>query len=153
MDALEIVAILPGAYVLGRGAVGLRALGRGAEAEAIWAEILSIGKDYFTDMNLPELPCWQAMACRALGRDAQAQALIAGHVRAQEAAARAVCPGWAGTTPFFLSYMEDPETVRRGARRWQLAMAHFAAGDEKAAAQLAREALGDDPVNLYATLM
>ena len=134
-------------------AVCLRALGRGDEADAIWTEILSIQKDYFTDMNLPELPCWQAMACRALGRDAQAQALIAAHVRAQEAAARAVCPGWAGTTPFFLSYMEDPQTVRRGARRWQLAMAHFAAGDTGAAAQLAREALGDDPVNLYATLM
>ena len=134
-------------------AVCLRALGRENEAEAIWTEILGIQKDYFTDMNLPELPCWQAMACRALGRDAQAQALIAGHVRAQEAAARAACPGWAGTTPFFLSYMEDPEAVRRGARRWQLAMAHFAAGDDKAAAQLAREALGDDPVNLYATLM
>ena len=59
----------------------------------------------------------------------------------------------ARSTPFFISYMEDPSAVRRGAVSWQLAMAQLASGDREGAARLAARALSDDPVNLYATLL
>lgn len=134
-------------------AIALRALGREEEAKAALAWVLSFAQDYFTDMNLPDLPCWQAMACAMLGRRAEAQTLIAAHVRAQQAAARAIDPGYKGTTPFFQCYMEDAARVRRAGCDWQMAMARFAAGDVEGARELAERAIEDEPENLYAALM
>ena len=104
-------------------------------------------------MHLPELPCWQALAWRLLNREAPAQELIAAHLRAQEAAEAALDPGYYGTTPFFISYMEDPAAQRQAAVSWQRAMAHFAAGDAKTARAYAAKAADGRPEHLYAGLM
>ena len=115
--------------------------------------ILMLRQDYFTDMNLPELPCYQAMALRLIGRKAEAQSLLASHVRSQEAAEKAIDPGYKKTTPFFISYMEDAPTLRLAGCRYQLAMAHLAAGEEEEAANLAALSLMGEPTNLYAGLI
>ena len=104
-------------------------------------------------MHLPELPCWQAMACRQLGLNSRAQELIAAHMRAQQEAAGARDAGYYRTTPFFISYMEDAKTLRSAAGAWQMAMAHFAAGDMDRAAALARKAIAGEPNYLYARLI
>ena len=134
-------------------AVCLAQLSRQAEAEEICRWILSFRQDYFTNMHLPELPCWQALAWRLLNREAPAQELTAAHLRAQEAAEAAVDPGYYGTTPFFISYMEDPAAQRQAAVSWQRAMAHFAAGDAKTARAYAAKAADGRPEHLYAGLM
>ena len=134
-------------------AVCLALLSRQAEAEEICRWILSFRQDYFTNMHLPELPCWQALAWRLLNREAPAQELTAAHLRAQEAAEAAVDPGYYGTTPFFISYMEDPAAQRQAAVSWQRAMAHFAAGDAKSARAYAAKAADGRPEHLYAGLM
>ena len=80
-------------------------------------------------MNLPELPCWQAMALKRTGRAPQAQEMISAHLHKQENAAFARDAGYYKTTPFFISYMEDAQTLRRAGCDWQSAMACWAAGD------------------------
>ena len=110
-------------------------------------------QDYFSDMHLPELPCWQAMADQLLGRSASARKRIAAHLRAQAAAEGGIDPGYRKTTPFFISYMEDAKTQRRAIIAWQKAMAYTAAGDSDQASRYASEALKLDPANLYASLL
>ena len=134
-------------------AVCLQTLNRRPEAESVLRYILSFRQDYFTDMHLPQLPCYQALAYRALGMEAPAKELIAAHLRRQQAAAQAVDAGYYKTTPFFISYMEDASSQRRAACLWQTAMAYFAAGDTKKAAACAAESLELDPNNLYAGLL
>ena len=124
-----------------------------AEAKELYQWILSFRPDYFTNMHLPELACWQAMAWKRLGHEAPAQELVAAHLRAQDAAEAAVDPGYYGTTPFFISYMEDPAVQRKAAADWQRAMAHFAAGDLGTAREYAQKALAGKPDLLYAGLL
>jgi tetratricopeptide (TPR) repeat protein len=128
-------------------------LGDMAAAKALFDHILILKKDYFSNMNLPELPCFQAMAYLRTGRPAPAQQLLAQHLRAQQAAVEAVDAGYNKTTPFFISYMEDAQKLRKAAALWQMAAAHWAAGDVLKAATLAQESLADEPSNLYARLV
>ena len=134
-------------------AMCLKRLNREVEAEPLFRWILTFKQDYFTDMHLPDLPCWQAMAYRELGCPAPAQSLIAAHLRRQEASEKAVDAGYFKTTPFFISYMEDASVQRQAACLWQKAMAHFAAGDLATAEVLARKSMHGNPVNLYAGLL
>lgn len=135
-------------------AVCLQKLGKEKEAAGLMDWIMVHRQDYFTDMHLPELPCWQAMTRLLQGGHApEARQRIADHLRAQQSAALAVDAGYGKTTPFFISYMEDARRIRQAATDWQLAMAHFAAGDRPAAARLAQKSLQNDPTNLYATLL
>ena len=134
-------------------ALCLRSLDREEEARAIFLDILEIRQDYFTDMHLPEFPAWQAAVCHRMGQGAHAQILLAAHMRAQEKARRARGVGYAQTTPFFISYMENPQTQREAACDWQTAMIHWASGDGHSAASFAARALKGDPCCLYAGLL
>ena len=144
------VLLVPHAYY---EALCLERLGDGEAARQRLDWILCLKKDYFSDMHLPELPCWQALTERHLGHVAPAREKIAAHLAAQDAAERAADAGYYGTTPFFISYMEDPAALRRAAADWQRAMACFAAGDNDKARLMARRALAGRPDNLYAGLM
>ena len=134
-------------------AVCLKKLGRAQEAQALFDHILCLKQDYFSDANLPELPCWQAMVYREMGLYAPVQELIAAHLRRQEQALTAVDPGYNKTTPFFISYMDDARALREGGALWQKAMAAFAAGNEEKAAEYAKASLQKEPANLYAGLL
>jgi tetratricopeptide (TPR) repeat protein len=123
------------------------------KARALFSHILILKMDYFTNMHLPELPCWQAMALQQTGRDPQAREVIAAHLRRQEQALNARDAGYFKTTPFFISYMEPAAQQRQAACNWQIAMAHWASGDCAAAASFARRSLEAEPANLYATLL
>ena len=134
-------------------AVCLEKLGNLADARKLFAHIVSLKQDYFSNMHLPELPCWQAMTFLRTGRAAKAQELLAEHFRRQQKAVCAIDAGFFKTTPFFISYMENAASLRRAACLWQNAMVRWAAGEVHAAAQLARESLRDEPSNLYARLI
>lgn len=131
----------------------LQEMNLNTEVEELLRWLLSIKQDYFTDMHLPELPCWQAAAMKQMGRDAEARELLSAHARAQDRAERARDAGYRRTTPFFLSYMEDAATLRRSLCAWQRAMIAWAGGDETGAAQWAGRSLEGEPANLYARLM
>ncbi len=135
-------------------AICLIELGRRDEAAELLDWVMVHKQDYFTDMHLPELPCWQAKTLLLMGgHTAGARELAAAHIRAQNAAEAAIDAGYKKTTPFFISYMEDAKRLRKAGADWQRAMAYFACGDAAAASELARKSLENDPANLYATLI
>ena len=131
----------------------LEKLGQADEARKLYDHILILKIDYFSNMHLPELGCWQAMALKATGRPGPAQEMVAEHLRKQQKAAIARDAGYYKTTPFFISFIENPKTLRAAGCSWQTAMAHFAAGDKKLAAEYAAESLKGEPANLYAGLI
>lgn len=131
----------------------LERLGRKEEANALYEHILLLKVDYFSNMHLPELPCWQAMALKKTGRAAQAQEMIAAHLRSQQKAVHAKDAGYYKTTPFFISYMENVVQLRRAGCAWQSAMAFWAADDMERAKEYAVRSLEGEPANLYAALL
>ncbi|MBR3874126.1 MAG: DUF5107 domain-containing protein [Clostridia bacterium] len=131
----------------------LEKLGKPEEARKLYDHILILKIDYFSNMHLPELGCWQAMALKATGRPGPAQEMVAEHLRKQQKAASARDAGYYKTTPFFISFMEDAKTLRKAGCSWQSAMAHWAAGDKAKAAELAVQSLRGEPANLYAGLI
>lgn len=132
----------------------LQQLGQKAKADEAIEWVLMHRQDYFTDMHLPELNCWQAAILRLQGgHEPEVRKKLAAHLRAQEKAASAIDPGYKKTTPFFISYMEDAKEERKAAIDWQRAMVYFAMDDMEKAATYAQKALQSDPTNMYATLI
>jgi tetratricopeptide (TPR) repeat protein len=134
-------------------ALCLYKLGKHDEAMRVFEHILILKQDYFSKLYLPELSCWQAMIYAKQGLPQKAQLLLAAHEHEQRQAELVRDAGYYKTTPFFISYMEDADQQRQAAVTWQLAVIHWAAGDNESAKNLAQRSLMGEPTNLYARLL
>ena len=141
------VLLAPHRYAEG---VCLKMLGREEEAEKCFRFVCDLPQDYFSDMHLPELPCWQALAHRQLGHDAKALELLARHEQKWRQAREARDPGFFKTTPFFISFLEDAPQMRAWACNYHcgLALSLLPGREEEGRVLLA----DSDPGNLYARL-
>ena len=92
--------------------VCLRMLGDEEAARACFRYVADMPKDFFSDMHLPELPCYQALAARALGEEAVALQLAARHYQAWQRKRETRSAGFYKTTPFFIAYTEDAAQTR-----------------------------------------
>ncbi|HJA92299.1 MAG TPA: DUF5107 domain-containing protein [Candidatus Eisenbergiella merdipullorum] len=133
-------------------ALCLEKLGEFEAAREIWKDLTSIERGYFSNFYFAELPCWQALCCKRLGRDTEARRLLSGQIHAYEKALDSRVPGFFKATPFFISYIEPAEEQKKAACHWQLSMAYWAAGDERWKKH-ADICLQYDPTNLYASLL
>ncbi len=127
----------------------LELLGRGAEAAALYREILEIQVDFFSNMHLRELPYYQAMAARKLGQEQRACAILAPARRAWAAELERVDNGFFSTTPFFISFTDDPAQLRRAQYLYLLALAELFQGRDRRAGELFRESLALNSDNLF----
>ena len=91
----------------------LEQLGRRAEAEEIFREILGIKIEFFSEMHLKELPFYQALSARHIGLKQRAQNLMTEYKRKWSAELDRVDDGYFATTPFFISFMDDAAKLRR----------------------------------------
>ncbi len=128
-------------------------LNESGKADVIFKHILVLREDYFSDMYLPELECWQAMVYMQTDRPAMAAKLTADHLCKYKAAQQKRDAGYFKTTPFFISYQEPADKLRDAFCNWQLAMSYWAQGDISRAAELAETSLQGEPTNLYARLL
>ena len=85
----------------------------GESAREIYAKILAMRVDFFSDMQNPLLPIWQACALRDLGRTADAEALCQSTTAGFRAARGKTDSGYFATTPFFNCYIDPPDVARR----------------------------------------
>ncbi|MBQ7011278.1 MAG: hypothetical protein IJN63_06195 [Clostridia bacterium] len=87
-------------------------LNRADDAENIFKYIEGIYVDFFSNMHLPELPVYQALAKIRLGKGEEGIAYCR-KFRDEWAAARVrKDSGYFNTTPFFISYLDDAKTMR-----------------------------------------
>jgi tetratricopeptide (TPR) repeat protein len=134
-------------------AMCLQKLGEATKAQEIFSHILKLKADYFSSMHLPELSCWQAKVYLETGREAMTGELLAAHERIYGSAREVRDAGYFKSTPFFISYQEPAQVLRKAACDWQLAMVCFAAGELSKARELAAASLKGEPTNLYARLL
>ncbi len=90
----------------------LKALGDAEAAKECFVRVISMEVDFFSNMQEPLLPIWQATALRALGRNAEAEALAAETLHGFEHSRRLADGGYFTTTPFFNCYIDDPAKAR-----------------------------------------
>ena len=133
-------------------AICLEQLGQPAAARLIYEHIVGLTIDYFSNMHLPGLPCWQALALLRLGRAEDArQALQTAETRWQQAL-RQPDAGYFKATPFFISYMEQPQSLRRGLYWYLIGFAQAVRGDPDAARNSWQESQAADPGLLFCRL-
>ncbi len=103
-------------------AKALKALGE--NADDIFTYIATIGIEYFSNMHLKELPYYQALAWVELGEPTKAQHLITKYLREWSKIKDVTDNGFFGTTPFFISFTDNPKKLRRAQYCYLMSLCH-----------------------------
>ena len=111
-------------------------LGRRAEAEEIWREILRIDIDFFSNMYLPELPYYQALAAEKIGLQQRAWNLMGEARRSWTRELKRTDSGFFRTTPFFISFVQSAAELREAQYDYLLGLVSLYEGDGERAAKL-----------------
>ncbi len=106
----HMATVVPAQY---EEALLLEKQGDRAGAEKIYNYFGTLYVDFFSNMNLPLLPVYQALGDIRLGKTDEAKALLEKTVADWKHEAERHDSGYFGTTPFFISYMDDPKTARK----------------------------------------
>lgn len=126
-----------------------KAMGMDNEAKKIYDHILELKIDYFSNMHLPELPYYQAMAYTAKGDFLMGRALIDEYQKKWNAAAKKEDVGYFGTTPFFISYCDDAKTARKAYYSYLLGFAYRFMGRSEMSHKMFLTASECDKSNLW----
>lgn len=110
-------------------AICLEKLGNKTEADALFRYIATIEIEYFSNMHLKELPYYQACAWRHLGENLKGQQLITRYRREWSGIAKTVDNGFFSTTPFFISFMDDPRKMRMAQYEYLMSLCYAYMGD------------------------
>ena len=102
----------------------LEALGKQAEADEIFSYIANVTIEYFSNMHLKELPYYQAMAWNHLGQPLKGQHLITKYVRSWTDIETVKDNGFFQTTPFFISFVDEPVHLRKAHHLYLNALCH-----------------------------
>lgn len=130
-------------------ALCLEALGEKAEADKIFEYIAGVKIEYFSNMHLKELPYWQAKSLIHLGKKTAAQNLITKYLREWDRIKDVTDNGFFGTTPFFISFIDDPKILRSAQYLYLTALCESMRNSKKAAAMIKESAkLNND--NMFA---
>ena len=131
-------------------AVCLERLGDKVSADEIFRYIATIGIEYFSNMHLKELPYYQACAWKHLGEDIKAQRLITKYRREWKDIDKVIDNGFFGTTPFFISFTDNPKQLRRAQHCYLNALIADFMGEESKAQALITESYSLNSENLSA---
>lgn len=131
-------------------ALSLEKLGNKAAADEIFRYIATIGIEYFSNMHLKELPYYQARALRHLGEKIKAQRLITEYRREWSGIDKVSDNGFFGTTPFFISFTDNPNQLRRALHCYLNALICDFTGEKEKAQELISESLRLNSENLPA---
>ena len=130
-------------------AVCLEQLGETKAAKEIYRYIAEVEIEYFSNMHLRELPFWQVLSLRRLGKNVTADRLCARYATLWSTVKDVKDNGFFGTTPFFISFMDDPRKPRLALHQYLNALCGFLKKDAAAAEAMAQSAHTNNE-NLYA---
>lgn len=131
-------------------AICLEKLGEKTRADEIFSYIANIGIEYFSNMHLKELPYYQACAWRHLGEEIKAERLITEYRREWSGIDKVSDNGFFGTTPFFISFTDDPKRLRRAQHCYLNALISEFIGDKEKAREYILESIKLNSDNLPA---
>ncbi len=131
-------------------ALCLEKQGETEEAQEIFRYIAHIGIEYFSNMHLKELPYYQVMAWRHLGEEGKARLLVTKYAREWEQIAGGFDNGFFGTTPFFISFTDDPKKLRMAQYHWLTGLMDALKGQTDLATDKMKKAYAGNTELLYA---
>ena len=131
-------------------AVCLESMGEKIKADEIFTYIATIGIEYFSNMHLKELPYYQAHAWRHLGEEIKAQRIITKYRLEWSKIDSVKDNGFFGTTPFFISFTDDPKRLRRALHCYLNALIAELIGENDKAEALIEESYSLNNENLSA---
>lgn len=131
-------------------AVVLEMTGKKSEAYEIFEYIANIGIEYFSNMHLKELPYFQARAWQHLGKETKGQHLITKYLREWKKIIDTKDNGFFNTTPFFISFTDSPETLRRAQYCYLMSLCYDYMGDKESADKYIKESVCKNNENLLA---
>ena len=131
-------------------AVCLEEMGKKSEADEIFKYIATIGIEYFSNMHLKEQPYYQACAWKHLCENIKAQRLITKYRREWKNIDEVIDNGFFGTTPFFISFTDNPKQLRRSQHCYLNALIADFTGDKEKAQAYISESLDLNSENLPA---
>ncbi len=105
-------------------ALCLELLDEKEKANKIFDYIANVTIEYFSNMHLKELPYWQAKAFEHLGETTKAQHLITKYLREWSKIQHIKDNGYFGTTPFFLSFVDDPKKLRKAQYHYLMSLCY-----------------------------
>ena len=117
----------------------LEHLGKADEAKAIYREILDIEVEFFSNMHLKELPYYQALCAEKLGMQQKAWNIMGKAKRQWTAELSRKDNGFFATTPFFISFAQEPAQLRKAFYEYLLGLVKLYEGEKEAAADLFRD--------------
>ena len=103
-------------------ALCLEILGENDNARDIFEYIATVTIEYFSNMHLKELPYWQAKSFDHLGEHTKAQQLVTKYLREWSKIQHIKDNGYFGTTPFFISFVDAPERLRKAQYHYLMAL-------------------------------
>lgn len=106
-------------------------LGRTEEAEAILKDFEKFRFDFFSDMYLYTLTYYVARSHELRGDRAKGEELVRARLEAWERASELTDMGNFGTTPFFISFIDEPSEARKGHFAYPLYLFALFLNDEK----------------------
>lgn len=124
-------------------------IGRYNEAEKIYDHILELRIDYFSNMHLPELPYYQAIAYTEKGDFLSGRALIDNYQKKWNEAIKKEDAGYFGTTPFFISYCDNPKMARKAYYSYLLGFAYRFMKMPEKSREMFKNAADCDKANLW----
>lgn len=131
-------------------ALCLRDLGNTDLANQIFEYIAGTKIEYFSNMHLKELPYYQACSHRALGQKSAATQLITHYLREWEGIAGKRGSGYFGTTPFFISFVDDPQRLRSAQHLYLTSLCYNFMGNQEEYQKRVKESVRLNNENLFA---
>ncbi len=133
-------------------ALALQALGMADAEQKLWKEIVEVEIEYFSNMHLKELPYYQALAWTHLGNALRARAIMTKYSREWQRIKDIQDNGFFGTTPFFISFTDNPVRLRKAQHAYLMALCHSFMGDAATATAKMEQAACLNSENLFALL-
>lgn len=131
-------------------ALCLEKLGKQEEADEIFRYIATVTIEYFSNMHLKELPYWQAKSWEHLGEKTKAQHLMTKYQREWKKIIDTKDNGFFGTTPFFISFVDSPEKLRKAQYHYFMALCDDFAGNVEDAKKDVEKSVNYNSENLFA---
>ena len=124
-------------------------LGRQEEANNIYHDIVNIQIEFFSNMHLRELPFYQAKAAEALGMQQRAWNIMTKAKREWCYALTQKDNGFFSTTPFFISFVQEPSILRKSYYTYLLALVKLYEGNKAEAFAMFRDSYCNNTDNLF----
>lgn len=141
----NVVRLVPSKYY---EAICLKSLGQNDKAKENFDFITGIEVDYFSNMNLPELPFYQALCYRETGMSLKGDMLINYKLQDWKEGIKTVDAGYFATTPFFISFCDCAAQQRSAYYGYLLALAYRYMGDMEKSREYIEKASMNDPYSL-----